>query len=65
MLSNKSLKVPADDRQDAPEADDHWLVADLEARQRGNVYAAGRGDGPGRNVRLWSFGRGRRAERRS
>lgn len=63
MLLHKSLKPAADDRQDAGRADEHWLVADLEAAQRGDLYAAGRGDRPGRPSRRWSIRRGRRAER--
>jgi hypothetical protein len=63
MLLSKSLKPAADDRQDAGRADEHWLVADLEAAQRGNVYAAGPGDGPGRTSRRWSIRRAQRARR--
>jgi hypothetical protein len=62
MLLHKPLKPAADDRQDAGRTDEHWLLADLEAAQRRNVYAAGRGDGPARTSRRWSIRRVRRAE---
>ena len=63
MLLNKPLKPAARDRQDAGRTDEHWLLADLEAAQRRNLYAAGRGDGPGRTSRRWSITRRvRRAE---
>ena len=61
MLLSKPLK-PADDRQDAGRTDEHWLLADLEAAQRRNLYAAGRGDGPARRSRRWSIRRMQRAE---
>jgi hypothetical protein len=62
-LLNKPLKPPAGDRQDAGRTDEHWLLADLEAAQRRNLYAAGRGDGPRRTSRRWSITRRvRRAE---
>jgi hypothetical protein len=63
MLLNKPLKPAADDRHDAGRTDEHWLLADLEAAQRRNLYAAGRGDGPGRTSPRWSITRRvRRAE---
>jgi len=62
MVLNKPLKPAADDRQDAGRTDEHWLLADLEAAQRRNLYAAGRGDGPERTPRRWSIRRVRRAE---
>jgi hypothetical protein len=62
MLLNKPLKPAADDRQDAGRTDDRWLLADLEAAQRRNLYAAGPGDGPERTSRRWSIRRARRAE---
>ena len=58
----KSLKPAADDRQDAGRTDDRWLLADLEAAQRRNLYAAGRGDGRERTSRRWSIRRVQRAE---
>jgi len=35
----------------ARDADDRWLMADLEAAQRRDIYAAGRGDGRRRRRR--------------
>lgn len=63
MPRSTPLKPTADDRRRAGRADEQWLIADLEAAQRANVYAAGRGDGPERTSRRWSLRRGRRAER--
>ncbi len=62
VLLSKPVKPAADDRQDAGRTDEHWLLADLEAAQRRNLYAAGRGDGPGRTSWRWSIRRVRRAE---
>jgi hypothetical protein len=64
MLLNKPLKPAADDRQDAGRTDDRWLLADLEAAQRRNLYAAGRGDGPRRRSRRLSIRRAQSAEHR-
>jgi len=61
-LRNKPLEPDADDRQDAGRTDDRWLLTDLEAAQRRNLYAAGRGDRPGRTSRRWSIRRVKRAE---
>jgi hypothetical protein len=63
MLLNKSLKPAADGRENAGRTDDRWLLTDLEAAQRRNPYAAGRGDRPGRTSRRWSIRRVQRAER--
>jgi hypothetical protein len=62
MLPHKPLKPAVDDRQDAGRRNEHWLLADLEAAQRRNLYAAGRGDGPERTSRRWSIRRVQRAE---
>ena len=62
MLRDKPLKPAPDDRQDAGRTDEQWLIADLEAAQRRNLYAAGRGDGPERTSRRWSIRRTQRAE---
>jgi hypothetical protein len=62
MLLNKPLKPPADDRRDAGRPHERWLLADLEAAQRRNLYAAGRGDAPARTSRRWSIRRARRGE---
>ena len=61
MLLHKPLKPAPGDRQDAGRTDERWLLADLEAAQRRNVYAAGRGDGPERPSRRWSIRRAQRA----
>jgi hypothetical protein len=38
--------------------DDRWRLVDLEAAQRRNLYAAGRGDGPeGASRRRWPLRR--------
>ena len=62
MLVHKPLKPAADDRQDAGRTDERWLLTDLEAAQRRNLYAAGRGDRPGRRSRRRSIKRAERAE---
>ena len=62
MLLNKPLTSAADDRQIAVRTDDRWLLTDLEAAQRRNLYAAGRGDRPKRLPRRWSIWRVQRAK---
>lgn len=62
MLLKKPVKPAADDPQDGGRTDDRWLLTDLEAAQRRNLYAAGRGDRPGRTARRWSIRRAQRAE---
>jgi hypothetical protein len=62
MLLNTPLKPAADDRHDAGRTDDRWLLTDLEAAQRRNLYAAGSGDRPERTSRRWSIRRVQRAE---
>ena len=62
MLLNKPLTPAADDRQIAVRTDDRWLLTDLEAAQRRNLYAAGRGDRPQRPPRRWSIRRVQRAK---
>ena len=61
MLFKKPVKPSGDDPQDAGRTDDRWLLTDLEAAQRRNLYAAGRGDRPGRTSRRWSIRRVPRA----
>ena len=63
MLLKKPVKPAADDPQDAGRTEDRWLLTDLEAAQRRNLYAAGPGDRPGRTTRRWSIRRVQRAER--
>jgi len=62
VFLNKPLKPAADDRQDAPRTDERWLLTDLEAAQRRNLYAAGGGDGPERTSRRWSIRRAQRGK---
>jgi len=62
MFLHKSLKPAPDVRRDAARTDERWLLTDLEAAQRRNLYAAGRGDGPERTSRRWSIRRTQRAE---
>ncbi len=47
MLFNRSRKT----QEAADHADDRSRLADLEAAQRRDLYAAGRGDGPDRSRR--------------
>jgi hypothetical protein len=62
MLLKKPVKVAPDDRLTASRTDDRWRLAGLEAAQRRNLNAAGRGDGPERTSRRWSIRHARRAE---
>jgi hypothetical protein len=64
MLLKKPQKPAGHDPQDAARTDDRWLLTDLEAAQRRNLYAAGRGDRPGHTTRRWSIRRVQRAEHR-
>jgi hypothetical protein len=58
MLLNKPSKPPARDRRPSSGMDDRWLLADLEAAQRRNLYAAGHGDGRERTSRRrWNIRR--------
>ena len=48
----KNSKVPASQAAQASTEDNRWLLTDLEAAQRRNLYAAGFGDRP-RSPRPW------------
>jgi hypothetical protein len=58
MLLKHSPKAGAHERDSAGIVDDRWRLTDLEAAQRRNLYAAGRGDGrKGGARRRWALKR--------
>jgi hypothetical protein len=62
MLLNKSSKSGSRDPHTSGPGDDRWLLADLEAAQRRDLYAAGHGDGPRRAPRRrWGLARAKRS----